>query len=418
MTHNPPARIAGAVTRFVSRQLTSRKFDFLWHRNVAQNIPDVAPGPIDLARIHRVLVVRLDEIGDVVLTTPFLKELKRNLPHASISLVVKPALRNLFECCPYVDEVMTFEPGTSFYWVPLQNYIRVRRFAEEICRARKFDFAIVPRWDTDWCHASFIPYFSLIPYRIGFSESVNSEKQKLNRGYDRLLTQAVMDTIPRHEVERNLSLLNSLGIRVESDEVDLCISREDDAFAAQLWRGWDVSADESVIAFGLSARHERKIWPLDNFIQLGRLIRDQVRCRILVCGDRSEMELGKRLKEQLGNTVIDITGQTTLRQTVALYKRCHLFIGTDSGPKHLAAGAGLPTIEISWSDAEASSTPDSTVSRFRPWRVPYRILSPDRLIPPCSKECSSNVSHCIRGVRVEFVAEAALQELHGRAGMA
>jgi heptosyltransferase-2 len=129
------------------------------------------------------------------------------------------------------------------------------------------------------------------------------------------------------------------------------------------------------------------------------------------------MVLGKNLKEQLGDSVIDITGQTTLRQTVALFKRCHLFIGTDSGTKHLAAGAGLPTIEISWSDAEALTIPNSTVNRFRPWQVPYRILSPDRLIPPCSRECSSNVTHCIRGVRAELVAESALQALHERAGM-
>jgi len=416
MTHNP-ARIAGAFTRFISRQLSSARFAFLWRHNRTRHIPEPVPGPVDFGRIQRVLVVRLDEIGDVVLTTPFLKELKRSLPQASISLVVKTTLRNLFECCPYVDEVLTFESSTSLYWAPLQNCVRARRFAEEICLARNFDLAILPRWDTDWCHASFIPYFSRIPYRIGFSESVNSEKQKLNRGYDRLLTHAVVDTIPRHEVERNLGLLSSLGVIVASDKVDLSISREDDAFAAQLWKDWKVSGEEPVIAFGLGARHQRKVWPLENFVKLGRLIQGQVQCRILLCGDRSETMLGKNLKEQLGDSVIDITGQTTLRQTVALFKRCHLFIGTDSGTKHLAAGAGLPTIEISWSDAEALTIPNSTVNRFRPWQVPYRILSPDRLIPPCSRECSSNVTHCIRGVRAELVAESALQALHERAGL-
>jgi len=415
MTRNRPARIAGAVTRFISRQLTSSRLAFLWGRAPSRNFLEAPAGPVDVASVRKILVVRVDEIGDVVLTTPFLRELKRHLPHASIALVVKPAIRNLFEHCPYVDEVLTFDPSSSFYWAPLLDCIAARRFAQDNCRARNFDLAILPRWDTDWCHASFIPYFSQIRYRIGFSESVNREKQKLNRGYDRLLSHTVADPFPMHEVERSLSLLGSVGASVESDEVELWTSQEDDAFAGQLWSDQEISGEEAVIVFGLGARHQRKTWPLEKFIKLGGMIRDRIRCRFLVCGDRSEAELGKILKQHLGNAVMDLTGQTSLRQTVALYRRCHLFIGNDSGPKHLAAAAGLPTIEISWSDPASSSIATSTVSRFRPWKVPYRIVSPERLIPPCSVECTSNVVHCIGAVSVDRVAATAFQELRDRA---
>jgi len=415
MTYNPLARFVGAATRFVSRQLTSSRVAFLWTRSLSLSFPDSVAGPVNLAGIRKILVVRLDEIGDVVLTTPLLRELKRQAPHASISLVVKPAIRNLFEHCPYVDEVLQFDPSSSFYWAPLNDCVSTRRFSQDICRPRNFDLAILPRWDTDWCHASFIPYFSGIRYRMGFSESVNREKQNLNRGYDRLLSHALADALPRHEVERGLGLLNYMGVHVEADGVELFTSREDDAFAELLWRSQGISGDETVIVFGPGARHPRKIWPLENFIKLGGMIRDQVRCRILVCGDRSETERGKGLKQDLGNVVIDLTGHTTLRQTVALYRRCHLFIGNDSGPKHLAAGAGLPTIEISWSDAAALSVPTSTVSRFRPWKVPYRIVSPERLIAPCSMECTSNETHCIAGVSVSRVAETVFHALRDTA---
>ncbi len=64
---------------------------------------------IDLCGMRRVLVVRLDEIGDVVMTTPFLRELRRNLPQAWITLVVKPAVHNLVELCPYANLVMPEE---------------------------------------------------------------------------------------------------------------------------------------------------------------------------------------------------------------------------------------------------------------------------------------------------------------------
>jgi len=72
---------------------------------------------IDLSQVNRVLVVRLDEIGDVVMTTPFLRELRRRLPDAWITLVVKPAAYNLVELCPYVHEVRTYDWRGSRYFV-------------------------------------------------------------------------------------------------------------------------------------------------------------------------------------------------------------------------------------------------------------------------------------------------------------
>src|SRR5262245_2694196 len=63
---------------------------------------------IDLAQVENVLIVRLDEIGDVVLMTPFLRELRRLLPTAWITLVVKPALQELVALCPYTNEVLTY----------------------------------------------------------------------------------------------------------------------------------------------------------------------------------------------------------------------------------------------------------------------------------------------------------------------
>ena len=68
---------------------------------------------IDISQAKRVLVVRLDEIGDVVMTTPFLRELRRNLPDAWITLVVKPQIYDLVELCPYVDEVLTYNWSTN-----------------------------------------------------------------------------------------------------------------------------------------------------------------------------------------------------------------------------------------------------------------------------------------------------------------
>src|SRR4029453_10787425 len=97
-----------------SYKRAARSFEWwLTHRALPLGGRAKRTDAIQLDGLKRVLVVRLDEIGDVVLTGPFLRELRRNIPNASITLLVKPALKNLVELCPYVEEVLTFAPLNS-----------------------------------------------------------------------------------------------------------------------------------------------------------------------------------------------------------------------------------------------------------------------------------------------------------------
>ena len=404
---NLPARVTAAMTRAISFGITGL---LLPARLEAER---GCPEPSD---VRTVLVVRADEIGDVVMTSPFLRELRRNLTTARISLVVKPEVRNLVEHCPYVDEILTFDWSTSTYWWPLQNYLRAARFAQEQLMARRFDLAIVPRWDTDWYHASFIAHFSRARYRLGYAESVNARKQRFNRGYDHLFSHTIFDDRPRHEVERGLALLAYLGWPIASDRLELWTTPEDEAFADQVLKNAGIRADETLIAFGIGARHARRKWPVERFAELGQCLRAQYPCRILVTGDRSDAALAVALRSRLDGTVIDMAGRTTLRQSAALFKRCRLFIGNDSGPKHIAAAAGVPIVEISWCSYGSRSSANSTVNRFRPWDVPHRIVSPHRPIVPCAEECTAAESHCIRGVTVEMMQEAIRGELSSSRG--
>jgi ADP-heptose:LPS heptosyltransferase len=407
--HNDlPERLLGALTRFVSFQINS---PYLTRRFFP--MADVGEDPIDLSRVGSVLVVRPDEIGDVILTSPFLRELRKHLPSAGISLVVKPGVRNLVEHCPYVNEILTFDWSSSRYWWPAQNHFRARRFVKQELATRRFDLAIVPRWDTDWYHAAFVAYFSKSRYRLGYAENVDALKQKFNRGYDTLFTHVISDTRPRHEVERSLDMLTYLGCSVDSDRLEVWTTPEDEAYAEMVLRDNDVRTDHVLICFGAGARYPRKMWPVEHFAQLGASIRDAFPCRILITGDRSDIEIGATLHRHLGETVIDLTGRTTLRQSAALLGRCNLYVGNDSGPKHMAAARGIPVVEFSWSSRTETSVVSNTVNRFRPWRTPYQILHPEQPMQPCSGVCRAKESHCIRGITVRSAQEAVLQLIPG-----
>lgn len=382
-------------------------FRLLGRRNVGRGI--------DPSQVRRVLVVRLDEIGDVVMTTPFLRELRRLLPTSWITLVVKPALRNLVEFCPYINEVLTYDWQVPRYWCHLQRSWRALRLSYRHLFRRRFDLAVVPRWDADYYHAAFLAYLSGALWRVGYSENVIDHKRRLNHGFDRLFTHVLDNNSIKHEVEHNLDVIRFLGGTIQAERLELWLGAEDEAFANQVLFLRGVQANSILVAFGPGAGAPNRMWPLLNFVKLGNWLKRECHGRIVVVGAKGEELLGQELQRQLGDTVINVVAQSTIRQTGALLRYCHLYVGNNTGPMHLAAAAGVPVIDISCHPLGGSPWRLNSPRRFSPWGVPHRVLQPERPLDPCSEACTSAVPHCIRGVTVEQVKEAVVAQLSHRA---
>lgn len=368
---------------------------------------------IDLSHVKRVLVVRLDEIGDVVMTTPFLRELRWNLPDAWITLVVKPAVYNLVELCPYVNEVLTYDWNTQGRFWQLRRHGRALALAWKHLWRRRFDLAILPRWDVDHYHGTFVLYFSGAPWHVGYSENVIDHKRRLNSSYDLLFTHVLDDNTLKHEVEHNLEVIRFLGGAVQEDRLELWVGEEDDAFAEQVLTLHGVHSDDLLIAFNPGAGAPRRMWPLANFMELGDWLRKECHARIVVVGGAGEGSLGQELQQQLGKMVVNVVGQTTLRQTGALLKRSHLYVGNDAGPMHLSAAVGVPVVEISCHPRSGSPIHPNSPRRFGPWGVPHSVLQPEMAFDPCSEACTAAQAHCILRVTVEQVKEAIVCLLGG-----
>ncbi len=366
---------------------------------------------IDLAEIKQVLVVRLDEIGDVVMTTPFLRELRRNLPDAWITLVVKPQVYNLVEFCPYVNELLTYDWGTKGRFASLRRHWRALKLAWRCLWRRRFDLAILPRWDVDDYHATFVAYFSGAPWRVGYSENVVAHKKRHNSGFDRLLTHPLQNSIIKHEVEHNLDVIRFLGGEVQDDRLELWLREEDEIFAEKLLRTHGRGFNDLLISLAPGANASKRRWPLSRFAELGSGFRDSYRARILVVGGPGEETLGRELQQELGDAVINTVGQTTLRQTVALLKRCRLFVGNDAGPMHIAAALGVPVVELSCHPKSGVPWSANSPLRFGPWGVSHTVLQPLTIRPPCVEECVVNHPCCILGITVEQVKQAVAEQL-------
>jgi ADP-heptose:LPS heptosyltransferase len=360
---------------------------------------------ITLSHLRSILILRLDEIGDLVLTTPFLRELRRNAPQAWISLVVNPETRNLVEFCPYVNEVLAFNWRFNGRLAGLWRHARALAFAARHLWQR-FDLAIVGRWGADHYEATFLAYFSGAAWRVAYSEHLHEVKSRLNRGYDRLLTQALESTGPKHQVEWNLDFLLPLGGKVQDSRLELWLTDDDRTYARKTLAAHGVEGGELLIAFAPGAGARRRCWPLERWIDLGRRLGRKFGPRLVIVGSKREEDLGAYIEGALGSGVINLVGCATLRQTSAILECCSLTVSNDSGPMHLAAAAGSAVVEISCHPRGGDPNHENSPMHFHPWGVPYFVVQPESPTAPCSISCESNVPHCILGIEVESVQQA------------
>jgi heptosyltransferase-2 len=359
---------------------------------------------IELSKIKSVLVIRLDEIGDVVMTSPFLRELKRNLPNSHITLLVSPNVYNLVELCPYTDEVLVYDGHLiKGRLKKVRRCWNAFKFGYQQLRKRKFDIVVFPRWDADYYYGAVLAYASKAYWRIGYSKNSTPKKRTFNPHIDRLFTHVINDDTARHEVEHNLDVIRYLGGVIQEEHLELWLGPDDEAFAEQLLNSHGVNRGDLLIALGPAARAGRRRWPLANFVQLGCWLQRQYKAYLVVVGGGGEESIGQELERKTDGYVINAVGKTTLRQTCTVLKRCNLFIGNDAGPMHLAAAANVPVVEISCHPKFGCPVHANSPVRFRPWGVRHVILQPEKAFKPCTQACTALSPHCIVAVTVEQV---------------
>ena len=375
-----------------------------------------AEDTITLARASRVLIVRLDDIGDVVLTSPLLRELRMNLPSAWITLVVRPEMLNLVELCPHVNEIITFDEAAHCAGSPLLRHYHALRVSSEHLWPRRFDLAISPRRGEDIHDSKSLVYWSGAQCRVAYSERVTEDNPPPTPYSDLLLSVAIEQAPPQHEVQSNLDILRQLGGEVRDDSLELWLSPQDQQFADNVYLQNGVKDDDLVIGISPGAGSRRRMWPLQRFIDMAAIMIEKYKARILVIGGKAEIPLGEAITASLGSSVINSTGRATLRQAAALLSQCTVLLGNDSGPMHLAAALGVAIVEVSCHSRLGSEAHPHSPTRFGPWQVPSAVLRPERPVPPCSTSCLSSEAHCIEGVTTQQVKLAleGLLEKHCR----
>jgi lipopolysaccharide heptosyltransferase II len=387
---------------FAAQILAARILNWAWLR-----IP--TPEAFDVSRVKRVLVVRLDAVGDGVLNTALLRELRRALPRAWITAVVSPQLYPLLEVCPYLDEVLPFDCAVPFRWRVFLLPWRALHLARSEFWRRHFDLAILPRREFDFSCGAFLVFFSRAFWRFGYTEHVNPRKHRLNPGADTLFTTVIQPQHAcQHEVNYNLEVLRALGGEPEDDRTELWTSAEDEAFADAVLGSQDSVDRELLIGLAPGSSSWLRRWPAEKFAALVRAVLEVDECRFVVVGGKDEFELGAVITAGASN-VLNLVGKTTLRQCAAILRRCTVVVANDSGPMHMAAAVGTHVVALYGSTCE---------HRFGPWKN-HTIVTLDYPCRPCHqghvidscRTCIFDRPRCLTELPVDRVVAAVRAQL-------
>lgn len=351
-----------------------------------------APLP-ELATAQRLLVVKLDEAGDFLLATPFLRGLRASAPQARIVLAVRPEVAELAAPCPHVDAVVAPRPKPGGGGIELTAVTpgAVASFAE--CFRAGFDLTLVPRYDFDRHGATNFAANSRARAVVGFSEAVTPWKAAGNAGFDRAYTHLLTPPPGQHEVEQNLALLAFVGGTAAGTQLELSLTAEDRAEAARL-----LGDTDRFLAVAPGAASVRREYPPDRLARALAPLAAGLGLPLVVLGTAEERAAAAVLSAALPSRVLDLTGRTGLRLAAAVIARAAGLVAMDSAPAHMAAAAGVPVAVFSCHPEGGDPNHFHAPERFRPWSDRALVLRPAAAVPPCTDSCSAGEAHCIAAI--------------------
>lgn len=362
-----------------------------------------------------ILVVRLDQLGDMVLTTPLFRELKRLYPGARTTLVAPKQYKAIFTTNRNIDEILSPE-DISLQRMPLRarRLISAVLFCGSKLRHRQFDLAVSPRWDVDENHATLLCVMANARRRTGHSSLVSPAKQKLNRWFDAAFDFVVPPGPLRHELDSNLAIVEALGGKIASRRPEICLTANDRAFAVELLKYHDER--RMLVAVGIGGRAASRQWPLERYAdvitELNQLRPVQP---VIVCSEDEDAE-ASALSVMLPLPPYIVSG-LPLRTVCGVLERCQLYLGNDTGTAHLAAAMRCRTVVVSRHPMNGDPGHANSPLRFAPRGAETRILQPATGAGSCTSFCQSSAPHCILSISADQAVAAAMELLPSQVPM-
>lgn len=338
--------------------------------------------------IHKILIRGTNWIGDAILTLPAVASIRATYPQARIAMLVKPWVADVYDIFSNLDEVIVYE---NKYDTATGVFGLAR-----MLREKQFDAAILLQ---NAIEAAIIALFARIPVRAGY----NSDARGL------LLTHSVpltRDIKKVHQVNYYLEMVKALGCVSANRDMNLetKISREE---AQNVLRRYVAPSQKMLIGIAPGATYgAAKKWFPDRFAETLNRLDEQFSVQGIILGGKADRITAEEVRTSARADMINLAGETSLREAIYLISQCRLFISNDSGLMHVAGALNVPTIAIFGSTNPTTTSPVGKQSL---------IVRKEVSCSPCLKKTCPTDFRCMTAITVEDVVAAALNLLNGPA---
>lgn len=338
-----------------------------------------------LQNAKRILVVRYRFIGDTILTVPFLRNLRQACPDAVIDVLVGPQSGSVLENCPYINELIEFDT-TRFHKYD-SGAGKKKNFWHYalMLRKRKYDCVFVLKRSLS---SGFLALFTGAPLRIGYA----------TEGRNFLLTHPVKWRRDVHEVESLFDILQAAGVEIGNKQLESFPSEDEVSRVKEKLQELNDSGIKILIH--AAAAHPDKMYPAHNWIAVLKALKEKFDATFYFSGAERDVELNEELIAGAGLRSVNAAGRLSLRESMALYSLMQLAVCVDSGPAHLCAAAGVPTVAIFG---------PTDPNRWRPYGPRHQAVF-DRSIEcrACNDGKSLTKHDCLVQLQPEKIVEAAV----------
>ncbi|HYD80457.1 MAG TPA: glycosyltransferase family 9 protein [Paucimonas sp.] len=330
----------------------------------------------DWSRLRNLLCVRLDNMGDVLMTTPALRALKHTLPGCRLTLLASAAGAACARFVPELDDIVPYAPP----WMKSTERSDADldlAMAHEL-RARRFDGAVIfTAYSQSPLPAAMLCHLAHIPLRLAHCRE---------NPY-RLLTDWIAEPEPqqtlRHEVRRQLDLVAAIGCATNDERLSFNVPHADAAWARRHLQAAGIDLNRTWLLLHPGASAPSRRYPPQHWCETANRLASALRCPLVFTGDAGEIALVEAIRGGLAHPSYSLAGKLDLGKFAAVLAQAPALISNNTGPVHLAAAVGTPVVDL-----YALTNPQHT-----PWQVPNRVLYHDVPCSPCYKSICPQGHH-------------------------
>ena len=325
-----------------------------------------------------ILVITLNRAGDTVVSIPVFRAIKENLLQSHLTAFANSYIKDILERIDYIDNLVIYEKGSSFF----QRAKIARRLL-----SNQFDLAVDLTCDYTF-EGGFWAYLSGARYRVGYNTN--------QRGF--LFNRTVKhDKKNIHAVDEILNITKSINLETQDKSLRISASTEAEETIKQLLREKGIKEGDLLIGIHPGGHYSTQRWLMERFAELADRLIKKYGAQIILIGGPKEEELIKEIKQSMSNTSLVFLNQP-VKNLLALIQTCHLLICNNSGPLHLAAALGTPTV----------STMGPTIpGRWWPCGHGHIVIHKDLACMPCEEgTCKLKTHDCMKLITVDEMLQA------------